>query len=80
MVTSTMRCSCPPIADSTKPMPPAFGFSRCVNGEALRWCFSGVKRVPSTKFMIDTGMVRNFSQALRVVSMSLPFISGCLAR
>ena len=38
--------------------------------------FSSVKRVPSTKLMTVVGKWRNFSQALRVVSISLPLRCG----
>ncbi|MNY31885.1 hypothetical protein D3C86_1660680 [compost metagenome] len=80
MVTLTMDSSCSPIASSTKAMPPALGLSRYLKGDFCWACLPSVKRVPSTKLKIPTGLSRNFAQVLRVVSRSLPFFSGCFSR
>jgi len=68
-----------PIASSTNATPPARGLSRCLYGEPWAACLAGVKRVPSTKFITDTGISANFRQARRVASISRPASSGRLA-
>ena len=67
------------MASITNATPPDFGFSRWWNGDSCAACFSGVNRVPSTKFITDTGMARNFSQARRVACMSRRPSSGFFA-
>ncbi|MNV89835.1 hypothetical protein D3C71_1841660 [compost metagenome] len=76
MVTSSNACKPLPIASSTNATPPDFGLSRYLKGEFCPSCFSWVKRVPSTKFITATGMLLNFSQALRVTSISRRPSSG----
>jgi len=68
-----------PIASSTNATPPARGLSKCLYGEPCFACLAGVKRVPSTKFITETGMSANFRQARRVASVSRPASSGRLA-
>ena len=77
MVTSIILFRYSPIEPRTKATPPAFGFKRCV--KVLDFCrafLCGVNRVPSTKFIMETGVCLNFSHAFFVLSRSLPFKWG----
>jgi len=48
----------------------SLGFQQMLEGRILFCRFSLVNRVPSRKFITETGMILNFSQALRAVSKS----------